>query len=362
MKRLPTLALVVGAALTSASAFAGLTVEQALASFDQKVRDYNLISFGNATLSGGQDLEAGLAVKGNLTLNGSWSIGSHPGEFDENTDPTLYLSGGLTILSGSTVKLESGYASMQNIGSGWTWNSVGEKLTSGSSTFSTINSAHAKANLTPKGNAGPASWNWDTLKTQFMDLSTTLNAFSNNGTIGVNTSNQTLEFRAAAGAKGPIVVDLDMNLLNGNVYGGKTFSNVQFYVPAGSSFIVNVINIASGGDVIFGNGVNFNGDSYASRLLWNFVDTTPSTVTNIQVGNGGSFAGSVLATTYAISNYNAQLLNGQYVAGSFNLDCNELHYAGFTPPEVPEPSTYGFFGAAAVLGMLVVRSRHNRQS
>lgn len=361
MKRLPTLSLVLGAALTTASAYAGLTVEQALLSFDQKVRDYNLISFGNVTLSGGQDTEAGLAVKGNLTLNGSWSIGSHPGEFDENTDPTLFVGGGLTISSGATAKLESGYASMQNIGSGWTWNSVGEKLTKSSNgTFTSINSAHAKANLSAKSNAGPSGWNWSTLETQFMDLSTTFNAFANNGTIGVNTSNQTLEFRAASGAKGPIVVDLDMNLLNGSSYNGKTFSNVQFYVPAGSSFIVNVINIASGGDTIFGNGVNFNGDAYASKLLWNFVDTTPTTFTNIQVGNGGSFAGSVLATTYSISNYNAQLLNGQYVARDFNLDCNELHFAGFTPPEVPEPSTYGAFGAAACLGILVLRSRRRQ--
>ncbi len=118
-------ALLASAPLLSYSA----TVGSALMQFDQNVRNYNLISFGDAAFYSYGDTEGGLAVQGNLFLDGG-AIAAMPHKFLLNGDPTLYVGGALSV--SNTAYLQSGYASLSASANGaWNWSGVDNRLTNG---------------------------------------------------------------------------------------------------------------------------------------------------------------------------------------------------------------------------------------
>lgn len=339
-------ALLASAPLLSYSA----TVGSALMQFDQNVRNYNLISFGDAAFYSYGDTEGGLAVQGNLFLDGG-AIAAMPHKFLLNGDPTLYVGGALSV--SNTAYLQSGYASLSASANGaWNWSGVDNRLTNGGATFSTVNTSHLLGDSDPRLNPGPAGWSFGALKTSFVGISQTLAGAAATGSIQI--TGQTLKFVGpGAGAHGAIVFDFDANLLSGNTYGGQMFSNVQFEVPAGDAYVINVRN-AAGRTLFGGSGINFNSGAGYERLLWNVVDSTPGSVEEVRFGNGGQFFGSVLAPTWSVFNDFGTAINGQVVAGSFGHRGAELHYTGFNyheeyDYEVPEPSTYGLLGAGACL-------------
>ena len=147
----PTLGLI---ALGSLSVLSAQTlVESALATVNTGMRNYGLISFGNATFTNYGDTWGPLAVEGNLTLSGSGSIAQQPGKFGLTSDPTLYVGGQLNL--SSDAKLESGYASTPNITGSWSWDGTQKRLTGSNGMLSTSNTSDPLGAVDPRTNAGP---------------------------------------------------------------------------------------------------------------------------------------------------------------------------------------------------------------
>ena len=338
----------------SVVASAALTVGSALSLFDNDVRNYNLISFGNATFTNYGDTEGALAVGGNLSLNG----GAVSTKSTLASDPTLYVAGKLSVTG--TTYLNTGYASIsQSTNSGWTWNAQQNTLSQSGSVFSTINTSNPLGDIDPRKNAAISGWSFSSVRTDLVTVSQTLASASTNGTISVSSGNL-LFTPTSSSTHGAIVFTLDLNLLSGSTYNGKSFSNIQLNVPTGDTFIINVVH-AKNGSTLFGTGVNFNAGSGYDRLLWNFVDTTPTaTDETINLGNGGQFYGSVLAATWNVTNSGSTAINGQVVADTFTCSNSELHFTSFDELETPEPSTYGLCGAG-LLGALVLLRRCARR-
>lgn len=303
---------------------------QAVSGFDSLVREYNLVSFGNATFNG-QDSWGGLAVGGNLTLN-NFSVAIHS-HLVSNSDPSLYVAGQL-ILSGDS-HLNTGYAYTPNANG--TYNHNGKTFTSTSGGKLIINSGTGD----PRTGSAPVNWNWATLQSQAITMSQTLAAAQASGGIAVDGS-QNLKFTSNTNAAGIVVFNLDASLLGHGTYNGQNFSNISFALGANQTAVVNVLN--ANGKTIFGGG-NFNDNSgVAGRLLWNIAGTG-----SVSLGQGGQFYGSVLAPQINLSNYNTSI-NGQVVAGTLNYSNAELHHTPFNPVGVnvlvPEPSTYALWGVA----------------
>lgn len=327
---------------------------QAVVQFDALVRNYNLVSFGDASFTGGYgDTHGPLAVQGNLTLHGG-AVAVQPGLFGVNSNPTLLVGGQLNLTG--TVDLNNGYASLNPAQTG-TWDAVQRRLTTGGGVLSTINSSASAAANDPRTNAGPAGWDWASVQSSAVGISQTLAGVTPTGT--VQMQGQTLTFNAN-GASGVTVFNLDASLLSGNYYNGQMFSGVQFNIASDALYVVNVTNLTNG-QTLFGNGVNFNYASGYERLLWNLLPTNNPT-TSIGLGNGGQFYGSVLAPQITLSNANNTAVNGQVVAGSYSHSGAELHYAGFDASgiifsAVPEPSTYALGAVALCVAGAVWRRR-----
>lgn len=361
------LGLLGGVFFAAASLYAQMTVDQAVGRFDQLVRNYNLISFGNASFTNYGDTEGPLAVGGNLHLDGG-SVGNSPAKYGVTSDPTLYVAGQLTL--NNFTHLNSGYASTPGLGGGYTWDATQRRLTGGGGTLSTSNSNNPLASADPRANPAPANWSWSSLQSDLIAVSSVLAAAPATGTIQI--SGQTLQFVAPAGqTSGVVVFTLDMANFSGNLYdanGNKSFdqnnervSNVQINVPEGVAYVVNVIN-ANGTTIFGGSGINFNAGTNNDQLLWNIVpDNDSATADSVRLGGGASFYGSVLAPLVDLGNSGNVAINGQVVASSFTQSNAELHYLGFDSPvvfsPVPEPGTWGL-GAILVVGGAIAFQHH----
>lgn len=363
--RLFPVLLTLGAVLLGTVAARAQSAAQAVNQFDALVRNYNVISFGNASFTNNYgDTHGPLAVQGNLTLQGG-SIGDQPARYGPTSDPVLFVGGSLT-LSGTT-QLGTGYASISaaNNASG-TWDGQQRRLTTGGGILSTSNSSNPLAANDPRTNAGPSNWNWATLQGQAQSISNTLSAAAINGAVQIN--GQTLSLVASTGAAGVVVFNLDASKLSGNTYNGQMFSSVQINVPTDQLFVVNVTNLAQN-QTLFGtgSGINFNSGSGAERLLWNLLPANGS-VTDVRLGNGGEFYGSVLAPTLNVSNAGNTAVNGQIVAASYSHSGAELHQTSFDASgiafsAVPEPSTYALAGVGlCIVGAIWHQRRRRAQS
>lgn len=328
----------------------------AVSSYDQLVREYNLVTFGDATFSNYGDTWGPIAVGGNLTLNGG-AVAIHSDVSNLSNDPTLYVGGQLNL--SNDVQLNNGYASTPNVTGSWTWTANQAKLSNGSGNLYSINSTNPLAANDPRTNPGPSNWNTASIQSQAISVSGILAGLSPTGTVGVN--GQTLTFTSNLGGSGVAVFTLDASLLGSGTYNGQNISGISFSLGADQTAVVNVINAA--GKTIFGNGVNFNDPGIADKLLWNISGTG-----SVSLGNGGQFYGSVLAPQINLSNANNTSINGQIVAASLSYSNAELHDTAFSPVGVsgvlvPEPSTYAMWGAGlCALGLAVRRWRERRKS
>ena len=325
-----------------------------VAQFAQLVRNYNLVTFGDANLTFiNNDTQGPLAVGGDLSVGGVPLVNF--GQFANSSDPTLYVQGKLSVTNNTTAMLNNGYASLPGMAGQGSWDSTQKRYTtpSGGGILSTINAqTNPKALFDPRSNPVPASWNFATMKTNAVSISNSLAGLAATGTISV--SNNALNFDAGS-LTGVVVFDLDASKLNGSLYDGQSFSRLDLNISSGTEYVVNITNAS--GKTIFGNGINFNapgGTAGASQLLWNVVNTGATDI-SVTLGNGGQFYGSVLAPTVALANATNATLNGQIIADSITYSNAELHYTGFVA--IPEPATAAFFLGLVVIGFTVLIRR-----
>lgn len=330
------------------------SLAQALVDFDHDVRNYNIITEGDANLQFiNNDTEGPLAIGGNFTVGGVPLV--NLSQFNASPDPTLFVQGQFIQTGGNQVQLNDGYASLPGMAGKGTYpyqNNPTRYQAPGTTGWLQVNSTATYSNTDPRTNPGPANWNTAALFASFNSISTTLAAATPTGTITV--ANNQLTF--TGGSSGITVFNLDASLLSGNRYNGSAFSNVSFNIGSNALYVVNLLN-ANGRTVFGGSGVNFNlSTSMATHLLWN----VPGTVT-FSLGNGGQFYGSVLAPGSALSNALNTPINGQIVSDTLSYSNAEVHFAGFdsTPAlsAIPEPSTY-----AVVLGLFALLAVARRRS
>ncbi len=347
------------------TARAQASVNNAVWTVDQTIRNYGLISFNNASFTNYGDTWGPLAVGGNLYLQGG-AVAQKPNLYGPSSDPTLYVAGNLTMQN--FVHLESGYAALPGLTGNYSWDATQKRLTGGGGTLSTSNTNHALGSSDPRNNPGPANWNFATIQQQ---LATALAAATATGLIQIQ--GQTLKLNANGQTSGVVVFNLDMNLFNGVLYDAngngswdqnqERVSQVKIDVPANVTFVVNVTN--ANGKTIF-NGLNFNEGANNDQLLWNIVpDNNPSLADSVSLGGGARFYGSVLAPLINLSNSGNVAPEGQIVANSYTHNGAELHFkpfdstVDFTP--VPEPSTWGAC-AVGLAGLCIWQQRRRRQN
>lgn len=352
-------------ALGSQGAIRAATAAEAAAAFDTLVGSYNLVSLGNARLLNYGDTEGGIAAGGSLTIDGG-AIAAHPEKTGQPASfASLYVNGAVNYTgNGGMIQMQSGHAALPNFGNGNQWDSAAKRLRHGNTDIlSQINSTDPLGSTDPRAVVLNPAWNFAALAATARSISATLAASAPAGSISVVGQNLTFS-AGAAPAHGAIVFDFDASLLSGNLYAGSLISNIAIQVPADALFIINVFN--ANGRTLFGGGINFNYNDSYTRLLWNIVggpglDAASQTVT---FGNGGQFYGGILAPDFTVKNLNTSI-NGQIVAGGFDYSGAELHFTGFdfpndpteTPAPVPEPATYGTFGAAVLLGLAFLRRK-----
>lgn len=308
-------------------AFAQVTA-QAVNTFDGLVRNYNLVAFGNASFSG-HSLEGGLAVRGNLNLS-STPVASH---HSAGTDPTLFVSGQLNLQNDS--HLQRGYGALNAATNGHLSVSGNQVMGPGGKLILNANTSN------PLTNSGPVNWNWATIQSQAISLSATLKNAAKNGTIAVNTSNQTLTFTSSTSQAGVVVFELDASKLGQSSYNGiNNVNNVAFNLAANQTAVVNVIN-ANGRTIFSGYNFNDNGN-VGGHLLWNFSGSG-----TVRIGSNGDFFGSILAPETTLNNSNNRI-DGQLIVNNINYSGAQLHFEEFAPIGVlvPEPATYAWWTLA----------------
>jgi choice-of-anchor A domain-containing protein len=333
--------------------------------FAQLVRNYNLVTFGNANLGMiNNDTEGPMAIGGNLSLNGATLV--QFSQFAPSSDPTLYVNGSLSIANGMTAKLNNGYASIPNMAASG-WNSTLKNYTTPTGgVLNTTNAIGGNANSAnnPVTNPTPASWSFSSIQSTAVAASADLASSAQTSTASIGVSNNNLVFNAGT-STGVVVFNLNAANFNssGNAYNGTSFSGVTFEsngvantIASNTEFVVNVTNAS--GKTIFGtgNGVNFNPPlgAGASQLLWNIVNNGSSDITTT-LGNGGQFYGSVLAPKVALSNASNAPLSGQILTDSITYSNAQLNYTGFVA--IPEPPSWACCLGAAALGAAFLRNR-----
>lgn len=344
----------VGALFLAPTSYA-LSVENALALFDHGVRNYNVITSGNANLQFlNNDTEGPLAVGGNLVIGGVPLV--NLGEFNASSDPTLYVGGTFSVYNNGLVQLNNGYAALPGMAGNGTFHSdVKRYELPGGAGALRINSNTSFSSTDPRTNPIPLGWNFSSLFDDFHAASASLAHANATGNITAN--NNQLKFNGQA--TGVTIFNLDLSLLAGNTFDGAVFSSIDMNIGTDAIFVVNLLNAA--GRTLFGNGgVNFNlSNDMAGRLLWNIVGTD----IDVSLGNGGQFYGSILAPDVNLSNAFNAPIKGQIVAETLTYTNAEIHFAGFSPPvAVPEASTSLFLCGSGVLVGLMVFRRHRKKS
>ncbi len=363
------LALLLGLA-TGSTLCAQVSVNNAVYTIDQTIRQYGLISFGDASFTNYSSTWGPLAVGGDLTLSGSGSI-AQQGYMFNSSDPTLYVAGDLNLSGWDWTHLQNGYASLPNLTGSWTWDQNQKRLTSGNASLSTSNTPDPLGSVDPRNNSGPADWDFATIQSELAAASTELANATATGLITLNS--QTLSFNANGATDGVVVFNLDMNLFNGSLYDAngngswnqnqERVSQVVINVPAEVTFVINVQN--ADGRTIF-DGINFNAGTNNDQILWNITpELNGGLGASVSLGGQSRFYGTVLAPMVDLTNSGWVSPEGQVIAATYSHSNASLNYAqfetfvSFTP--VPEPRTWAGAGVAAAL-VSVFLQRRRRQN
>jgi choice-of-anchor A domain-containing protein len=188
-----------------------------------------------------------------------------------------------------------------------------------------------------------------TFLTQLTQLSSQLNTVAANSTAALVSGSVT--FNANPNSSGVAVFDINASLFNGA-------SSITLNLDGATSVIINVnVDSCASNVCAFNPTVNFNDSSYASVLLWNFVNATNLNFTT-------EFGGSILAPDAAVTD--SSPIDGTVVAASLSTT-SELHSHPYTgtfpggPVPAPEPASLALFGTG-VAGLAAMRRRRNKKS
>jgi choice-of-anchor A domain-containing protein len=294
---------------------------------------------GNVTIVG--------ANSNNLTTSGgSVYVGGNSGAIKVNgSAATIAMNGNNTgtlqvNANGSTLSLKGSSSGNISMNKG-TINYTGS-LGSGNLNNDTLNHV-ASLNLTP-----PAS-TLGSFATTFLQPLTQLSTQLAGLTANSSTSlvNGSLTFNGHPNSAGVATFNVNSSQFNGA-------STITLNLGGATSAIINVnVDTCVSSVCAFNPTVNFNDASYASVLLWNFVNATNLNFTT-------EFGGSILAPFAAITD--SSPIDGTVVAASLSTS-SELHsyaYTGTFPGSAPAPEPAGLavFGTGLVgLAMLGRRKR-----
>ena len=258
--------------------------------------DYNAFVFGNfgATSS---DVEGRLAAAGNVSIK-NYSIGDK-----------LPTNSGNVLVAGSNLKLTSGFIHGGNTVVGKT---------------ATLKKAGYDGTVTSKANV---PINFSAEETYLDNLSATLNAMTNTGTVAYDSG---AIYLTGDGTKNLQIFDID---------GRKLSSAWGLYNAADLNNARVILNISGASDKMMRMAFNL-GDS-ANNVLLNFYDATRLDLGAIAI------YGSILAPHADVYANNGHL-DGTIIAESWNGGMqinNYLFNDDFPPAPVPEPSTFLLFGA-----------------
>jgi choice-of-anchor A domain-containing protein len=291
---------------------------------------------GNVTVGGSNSQTISMAggsvylggTSGGVTANGSVAL-----SINGNTSGNLNLNGGGTVaLAGSnygTISMNGGSVSYTG--------SRGSMNLNGGATATHVSSLNLTAPTSTLGSFAT------TFQTPLTQLSTQLNGVAANSTATV--VGQTLTFNAHP-INGVAVFDMKTSQFSGA-------TTVTLNLDGATSVIINVtVDSCANGVCAFNPTINFNDSSYASVLLWNFVNATNLDFTT-------EFGGSILAPDAAVSN--AAPIDGTLVSASYS-GTGELHshpYTGVLPggaTPAPEPASMALIGTG-LAGLAAVRRR-----
>jgi choice-of-anchor A domain-containing protein len=253
--------------------------------------NFNAIIFGNHSANSG-DTEGRLAVGGNFTSPGSYSVGQANVSLGGNNAP-----------DGDAVKGNDNFivnGTFQNLGTNWGMkgNFVYNNAAEGATLPSFVPS-------TPIGKLKPGlsnQLNFASLKTYYQTTSATLAAMATNGVVTESYGTYTLK-----GETGQMMNVFELSLPAGKI---ESFS-LNFVVENSSMIIVNVTNpdaITFKNGSMSINGVGLENRSIGAKVVFNFPMAKTINAT------GFEFIGSFLAP-FATFNANGSSVNGQAIIG-----------------------------------------------
>lgn len=330
--------------LVASTAFLSTAAFAAPIAGTDALREWNLVVLGD--LQSSSEVEGRTFVGGNLTGNSS--------NYQIRTPaPSATGQPGLTVVgdvTGGTKNLNNGSGAIVggNVQSGFNLNGGTQTVLVGG----TIANTNVNQNIVQSGLGASGSFSADlsmqksVLASSMTDLSQGLRALDANSTAAIAGNRMTLN--AAPDASGVAVFSLTAAQLD-------SIGEIQFNLNGADTAIVNV----SGASIRLND--NFLGGTagLGEHVIWNFADATALDLTT-------AWGGSVLAPKAAATTGN--YIQGSAVFGSL-VQNGEMHlgtYVGsYYPPttpgggdpvQVPEPSTWVLFLAAAG-GLLFLRRR-----
>ncbi len=328
VRRISLSAVLLAAAIPAAHASSALGVASG----------YNLFDLGAYSVTGNSDIMGSAAVAGSLSAGGSYSI---------NQIPNGATPGTAGLVVGGSVTLAGGQLDNGNAGDAW----IGGSVTSSAGFTFQHNLNYAGSlgsNLVVNGTtthiaAASLPIDFSAAATALTQLSTTLAADANNGTVTGSSGSYTL---TATGCT-LCVFTLPAN--------GGVYNSITINAPTGATVLVNI----PGTTVSITNGsITYTGGATAANTLFNLKSATSLTTTGITI------YGSILAPSATFVGTNGAI-NGELIVGAVNqtsgqtaeLESNNIFTGNFGVTSTPEPSTW-FLMASAIAGLVIARRRH----